>query len=98
MCALPGWEWVFRFFSEVLEISYFPFEERFQTLQSFSVSWPERTEMWSLVWAAKVICLGLFSEDVRDRHPTTLRERSPLSSCWHWTAIETVVSEIPVLT
>lgn len=53
----------FCFFSEVLEISYFPFVGRFQTLQTFSISWPERTEMQSLVPAAKAICLGLFSEE-----------------------------------
>lgn len=72
MRALPGWERVFLF-SEVLEISYFPFVGRFQTLQTFSISWPGRTEMWSLVWAAKAICLGLFSEEAWGRHPTAMR-------------------------
>lgn len=51
-----------------------------QTLQSFSISWPERTEIWSLVWAAKAICLGLFSEEAWGRHPTTTGEKEGVLS------------------
>lgn len=99
MCALPGWKWVFLFLRKYWRYLIFLLYEGSRPCKFLRfMAW----KSWNVV--TRVGCRSHLFGSVfwgclrQTPHNNERRERSPLSACWHWTATETVVSEIPVLT